>query len=88
MTVIFFIPLVCIGVYEAELDPAKNQWVKEWLLHPDQGLGDSQEHRDPEVDDEGLAEREYDPAPVARWFVLLAKRPGEHHSLLPDETLP
>ena len=50
MTVIFFIPLMIIALFEAELDPAKNKWVKEWLAHPDQTLDDLPEHRDPEVD--------------------------------------
>ncbi|THG98320.1 hypothetical protein EW026_g3838 [Hermanssonia centrifuga] len=50
MLVVFFIPLVLISIYEAELDPAKNVWVKEWLSHPDQGLDDTPEYRDPVVD--------------------------------------
>ena len=52
MSTLFFIPLIVISVYEAELDPAKNKWVKEWLAHPDQGLDETPEHRDPVVDGE------------------------------------
>lgn len=50
MTVLFFVPLVAISVFEAELDPSKNKWVKDWLANPDQGMDDSPEARDPEVD--------------------------------------
>lgn len=50
MTVLFFVPLVAISIFEAELDPSKNKWVKDWLANPDQGMDDSPEARDPEVD--------------------------------------
>ncbi|KAI0346876.1 calcium activated cation channel [Trametopsis cervina] len=50
MSVLFIIPLTAIAVYEAELDPAKNKWVKDWLSHPDQGLDDVPEHRDPVIE--------------------------------------
>lgn len=50
MSVLFFIPLTTIALYEAELDPSKNKWIKDWLSHPDQGLDDVPEHRDPVVD--------------------------------------
>ncbi|KAJ3556721.1 hypothetical protein NM688_g1867 [Phlebia brevispora] len=52
MSVLFFIPLLVIGIYETELDPSKNKWVKDWLSHPDQGLDDAPEARDPVVDGE------------------------------------
>lgn len=55
MLVLFCIPLVIIGLWEAELDPSKNKWVKDWLSHPDQGLEDSPEYRDPQVDGEDAA---------------------------------
>lgn len=50
MMIIFFIPLTVVALYEAELDPSKNKWVKDWLSHPDQGFDDVPEHRDPEID--------------------------------------
>ncbi|KAI0747298.1 calcium activated cation channel [Irpex lacteus] len=50
MSVLFFIPLTTIALYEAELSPSKNQWVKDWLSHPDQALDDVPEHRDPVVE--------------------------------------
>ncbi|KAI0692662.1 calcium activated cation channel [Cytidiella melzeri] len=50
MPVIFLIPLTAIAFFEAELDPSKNKWIKDWLSHPDQGLDDVPEHRDPVVD--------------------------------------
>ena len=55
MTTIFFVPLMVIALFEAELKPSKNKWVKDWLSHPDQGLDDLPEHRDPDVDGEDAA---------------------------------
>lgn len=55
MSVLFFIPLSIIAVYEAELDPAKNKWMKNWLSHPDEGPEDMPEFQDPEVDGEDAA---------------------------------
>ncbi|EKM59313.1 uncharacterized protein PHACADRAFT_249722 [Phanerochaete carnosa HHB-10118-sp] len=55
MFILFFFPLAFIGLFEAELDPSKNKWVNDWLLHPDQGMEDSPEYRDPEVDGEDAA---------------------------------
>lgn len=55
MFILFFFPLVVIGLFEAELDPSKNRWVNDWLSHPDQGMEDSPEYRDPEVDGEDAA---------------------------------
>ena len=51
MTVLFFVPLVFISIYEAELDPSKNRWIKDWLSHPDQGSDDAPEYRNPEPDE-------------------------------------
>lgn len=56
MLTLFFFPLATIAVYEAELDPSKNKWVHNWLSHPDQGLEDTPEYRDPEVDGEDAAQ--------------------------------
>ena len=50
MTVLFFIPLSTIALYEAELDPEKNKWVKDWLSHPDEGTIGGAEDQDPEVE--------------------------------------
>ncbi|KAI0960415.1 hypothetical protein AcW1_004936 [Taiwanofungus camphoratus] len=52
MLVVFFIPLSIIAVYEAELDPAKNKWVKDWLSHPDEGDEDNERHQNPEAGSE------------------------------------
>ncbi|KAI0089070.1 calcium activated cation channel [Irpex rosettiformis] len=52
MPVLFFLPLTTIAIFEAELTPSKNKWVKDWLAHPDQGLEDLPEHRDPIVEGE------------------------------------
>ncbi|KAH8094840.1 hypothetical protein BXZ70DRAFT_991717 [Cristinia sonorae] len=52
MSIVFFIPLAAIALFEAELDPSKNKWVKDWLSHPDQGVIGGAESQDPEVDGE------------------------------------
>lgn len=52
MLALFFIPLGFIATFEAELDPSKNRWVKDWLSHPDQGMDDSPDAMDPEVEGE------------------------------------
>lgn len=52
MSILFFIPLAVIALFEAELDPSKNKWVKDFLSHPDQGLEDNPESQDPVVDGE------------------------------------
>lgn len=52
MGTVFFIPLALVALFEAELDPSKNKWVKDWLSHPDEGSEDTPENQDPEVDGE------------------------------------
>jgi len=49
MLVLFFIPLSVIAVFEADLDPSKNRWVKDWLSHPDEGEEDDPQFQDPVV---------------------------------------
>ena len=49
MMVLFFIPLCVIALYEAELDPAKNRWVRDLFAHPDEGGEDTPEFEDPGV---------------------------------------
>ncbi|KZT71461.1 calcium activated cation channel [Daedalea quercina L-15889] len=49
MMVLFFIPLCTIALYEAELDPAKNRWIRDLLSHPDEGGEDTPEFEDPGV---------------------------------------
>ena len=36
MSVIFFIPLCCIALYEVTFQSPKNNWLKNWLLNRDQ----------------------------------------------------
>lgn len=55
MLIVFCLPLAAIAIYETQLDPSKNRWVHDWLSHPDQGLEDTPEYRDPEVDGEDAA---------------------------------
>ena len=55
MLVLFFVPLCAIALYEAELDPAKNRWVRELFAHPDEGGADAPEFEDPGVHAEDAA---------------------------------
>ncbi|KAH9948400.1 hypothetical protein B0H21DRAFT_690173 [Amylocystis lapponica] len=50
MFVVLFVPLSFIALYEAELDPAKNKWVKDWLSYADEDEADAPEFQDPAVD--------------------------------------
>ena len=49
MQVVFFVPLCVIVLFEAQLDPAKNRWVKDWFSSPDEGGEDAPHFQDPEV---------------------------------------
>ncbi|EMD37252.1 hypothetical protein CERSUDRAFT_105290 [Gelatoporia subvermispora B] len=49
MLTLFFVPLSIIALYEAELDPSKNKWVKDWLSHPDEVEEDDPRAQDPEA---------------------------------------
>ncbi|KZT05660.1 calcium activated cation channel [Laetiporus sulphureus 93-53] len=49
MLVIFFVPLSIVALYEAELEPSKNRWIKDWLAHPDEGGEGTPEFENPEV---------------------------------------
>ncbi|PCH40875.1 calcium activated cation channel [Wolfiporia cocos MD-104 SS10] len=55
MLTIFFIPLSLIALYEAELEPSRNRWVKDWISHPDEGAEDSPEFQDPPVHEDDAA---------------------------------
>lgn len=54
MLVVFFLPLTCIVIYESELDPDKNRWVKDWLSYPDEDW-ERPETEDPDVGAEDAA---------------------------------
>ncbi|CCM00664.1 uncharacterized protein FIBRA_02703 [Fibroporia radiculosa] len=49
MLVLFFIPLSGIALYEAELEPSKNRWIKDWFSHPDEGGEPTPEFENPDV---------------------------------------
>jgi len=51
MTVIFFIPLSVVALYESRIDPDKHSWLKNWLRGDDEGDADVPVNRDPVVDD-------------------------------------
>ncbi|KAI0772122.1 hypothetical protein BD413DRAFT_548533 [Trametes elegans] len=55
MSVVFFVPLCVIALYEAQLDPSKNRWVKDWFSSPDEGGEDAPHFQDPEIDGEDAA---------------------------------
>lgn len=55
MMVLFFVPLCAIALYEAELDPAKNRWVRDLFAHPDEGGEDTPEFENPGVHAEDAA---------------------------------
>ncbi|KAI0638379.1 hypothetical protein C8Q77DRAFT_1154034 [Trametes polyzona] len=55
MLTVFFVPLCMIALYEAQLDPSKNRWVKDWFSSPDEGGADAPHFRDPDVTGEDAA---------------------------------
>jgi len=48
MLVLFFIPMICIGLLEAVFDPNRNVWLKDWV-HLTISSDDATDVRDPEV---------------------------------------
>ncbi|KAL7282554.1 hypothetical protein ACG7TL_004025 [Trametes sanguinea] len=55
MSVVFFVPLCIIALYESQLDPSKNRWVKDWFSSPDEGGEDAPHFQDPEAEGEDAA---------------------------------
>ncbi|KAI0832626.1 hypothetical protein BC628DRAFT_1347619 [Trametes gibbosa] len=76
MQVVFFIPLCMIALYEAQLDPAKNRWVKDWFSSPDEGGEDAPHFHDPEVNG----------AEAARGLKISKKAFRELVAVFPDTT--
>jgi hypothetical protein len=57
MTVVFFIPLTVIALYESVFRTSdKNSWMKNLLRGMDEGDPDAPENRDPEIDTDDVAE--------------------------------
>jgi hypothetical protein len=55
MTVVFFIPLTIIALFESSFRPRNNKWMARWLSGNDEGDMDDPSARDPSVEDgEGL----------------------------------
>lgn len=52
MRILFAIPLTCIAVYEAYLDPRHNKLTKAWLEPNEETDEDNPECQNPHVDDE------------------------------------
>lgn len=48
MLVIFFVPMVFIGFFEAVIDPNRNVWLREWV-HGAVAADDTPDARDPKV---------------------------------------
>ncbi|KAI0335667.1 hypothetical protein GY45DRAFT_1317046 [Cubamyces sp. BRFM 1775] len=76
MLVVFFVPLCVIALYEAQLDPAKNRWVKDWFRDADEAGSDAPHFQDPEV--EG--------ADAARGLKICKKPFSELVAAFPDTT--
>ncbi|KAH9850782.1 hypothetical protein C2E23DRAFT_887118 [Lenzites betulinus] len=76
MQVVFFIPLCMIALYESQLDPAKNRWVKDWFSSPDEGGEEAPHLHDPEVNG----------ADAARGLKISKKAFQELVSVFPDTT--
>ncbi|EED82653.1 predicted protein [Postia placenta Mad-698-R] len=55
MLVTFFVPLSIIALYEADLEPSKNKWIKDWLSNPDEGGEDAPEFENPDVHEDDAA---------------------------------
>ena len=51
MSIIFFIPLSIIALFEARREAKRGSWLEHWLLGDEIGPGDSPQIRNPEVDD-------------------------------------
>jgi hypothetical protein len=78
MSVIFFIPLCCIALYEVTLQSPKNNWLKNWLLNRDQA--------DSSTDSEGAAfqnpevDGEYGEISRTKFAELVKVFPNTHQS--------
>ena len=48
MLVFFFIPMICIGLFEAVFDPSRNVWLRDWV-HTTITSDDTADARDPTV---------------------------------------
>jgi hypothetical protein len=57
MTILFFIPLSLIALYESMRARPKNGWMKHWLHSTEEGEDDDPAYRDPEVEEGEGAER-------------------------------
>jgi hypothetical protein len=48
MRILFFIPMICIGLFEAVSDPKRNLWLRDWV-HVPIISDDNADARDPRV---------------------------------------
>jgi len=48
MLVVFFIPMICINLFESVSDPSRNVWLRDWV-HVTIDPGDTPDARDPKV---------------------------------------
>jgi len=51
MSIIFFVPLLFIALYESTFDKSKHTWMETWFRGNDEGEQDSPSYRDPVVND-------------------------------------
>jgi hypothetical protein len=57
MTILFFVPLSLIALYESTRTRPKNGWLKHWLHSTEEGETVVRSYRDPEVQEGEGAER-------------------------------
>ena len=55
MTIIFFVPLTCIAIWESLLENGKNHFVKDWFAPDNDDEFELQDAKDPEVEEESGA---------------------------------
>lgn len=56
MSVVFFVPMFFIALYESSIKSNKNKWLNSWLRGRDQGYDDDiPTNRDPETDGQDAA---------------------------------
>ncbi len=55
MTVVFFIPLTGIALWETQIDPHATKYMRDWFADGvDEGEEDEPSNQNPEVDEDGL----------------------------------
>jgi hypothetical protein len=61
MSIVFFVPLSMIAVFESISNPGSKTWIERWLRGIDEGEPDVPENRDPVTDGDSVREGEEGP---------------------------